>query len=84
MNEICLLTYLLPHVSLCDFIHYMIKCEFATNNNPGVSQNVDIFLPSELICLREYLNSVANNIINDGCTCYHGEHGSITLLGSTR
>jgi len=37
-----------------DFIHYIIKYEFATNNNPGVSQDVDLFLPPELICLREY------------------------------
>ena len=42
MNDICLFVYFLPHVSLCGFIRYLIKCEFATNNDAGVSQDVDL------------------------------------------
>ena len=43
MTDICLLVYLLPHVSLCGFIRYLIKYKFATNNDSGDSQKLIYF-----------------------------------------
>jgi len=40
MNDICLLVYLLPHVSRCGFIRYLTKYEFVTSNDAGHSQNL--------------------------------------------
>ena len=51
--DICLLLYILPHISLCGLIRYLIKYKFATNNDSGVSQDVDIFLSSVLPCQRK-------------------------------
>ena len=48
VTDIWLSVYFLPHVSLSDLIRYLIKYKFATNNDFAVSQDVDLFLLSEL------------------------------------
>ena len=66
MNNICLLAHLLTHVYLFYFIRYLIKYEFAINNDAGV--NHLLFLPSDLLSTRA--NDIPNNVAKDGCSLH--------------
>ena len=60
-------------MSHCGFIRYLIKYEFATNDDSGISQCVDesIFTIGTFLSMK--VNDVANNynVVNDTHTYYH-------------